>query len=285
MEKGKTVRGFFQIEARTLYERFKAVEKLLPNTTKAGASHPAEEGRFVESLLRDFLNKHLPKNLQALSGFILRPSTKTGMENLSRVKKEYDVHSSQIDIIVYDLAQFPVYERFEEFCIVPPEGVIAVISVKKTLRMGDIEREFASLLKISQMCMLEGFRNPYTCLFAFTSSFKKSTRNQNKIFNLISKVYTNRPFDFMINEISIMDSFMFFKFREESSDRDSEAKYVIIDLSNNIHISLQRILQSVLGVYYCKFLNNKIERPGYVSFEKGTFGNASAIGYVKYNDK
>ena len=151
MEKGKTVREFFQIEARSLYARFKAVEKLLPNASKKGASHPAEEGRFVESLLRDFLNKHLPKNLHALSGFILRPSTKTGMENLERVKKDFDIHSSQIDIIVYDLAQFPVYERFEEFCIVPPEGVIAVISVKKTLRIGDIEQEFSSLLKISQM--------------------------------------------------------------------------------------------------------------------------------------
>jgi hypothetical protein len=80
--KGNRVRSFFEIEARTLQERYRIIETLLPNVKTKGAAHRGEEGRFIESLLRTFLNKHLPANLQAVSGFILCPATKTGVANI-----------------------------------------------------------------------------------------------------------------------------------------------------------------------------------------------------------
>ncbi|WP_299765486.1 DUF6602 domain-containing protein [uncultured Dokdonia sp.] len=281
-EKGKRVREFFEIEAKSIYQRYKSIEKLLPKGDTKGSAHSSEEGRFVESLIRDFLNKHLPKNLEALSGFILKPSTKTGMSDLERVENEYDEHSSQIDIIVYDTAQFPIYERFEEFCVVPPDGVIAIISVKKTLRYRDIEPELESLSKNAKLCKINNNRIPFLCLLSFTYDFGKSKNYKTTIFKKIKKKYEKKDFELMINELTILDLCMFFKFRKEDSDKDENAKYVLIDLENKFHIGIQRLLQSILGVYYNKSINSNIERPGYVSFEKGTFGGATTIGYIKY---
>ena len=65
-----------------------------------------------------------------LTGFILRPAVKTGTSNKSR-KSETDQHSTQLDIIVYDSHHYPIFQRFGDNVIVPPEGVIAIISVKK----------------------------------------------------------------------------------------------------------------------------------------------------------
>lgn len=136
--KGERVRQFFELEARTLLERVRVMETLIPHSSERGSAHRGEEGRHIEALVRDFLNKHLPSDIRAISGFILRPSTKIGEDDLSRVATVVDEHSRQLDIIVYDFAAFPVYERFEEFAIVPPEGVIAVISVKKTLYKANV---------------------------------------------------------------------------------------------------------------------------------------------------
>ena len=84
--KGLRVREFFEIEAQTLLQRFRTIETLLPHAMAKGAAHRGEEGRYIESLLRSFLNKHLPGNLRAVSGFILCPSTKTDVQDTSRVQ-------------------------------------------------------------------------------------------------------------------------------------------------------------------------------------------------------
>ena len=280
--KGQGIREFFEIEAQSILERYKTVEKILPSLKHTGSKHPAEEGRFVESLIRDFLNKHLPKNLRAMSGFIIKPSTKTGLDNFARVNFENDLHSKQLDIIVYDISNYPIYEQFEEFCIVPPEGVIAILSIKKTLRMKDISAELQSLHETYEICKNEHLRSPYFGLFAFSIDSNLTKLVYKNLFNKVSKEYQNAPFDAMLNELTIINSFMFFKYRKESSDLPGMCKYVNIDLKNKSNIALQRLLQSILGVYYYRLPSHNIERPGFVSFEKGTFGDAPTIGYIKY---
>jgi len=95
-----------------------------------GAAHRGSQGRYIEALVRTLLNRHLPANLRAVSGFILCPATKTDIQDVARVTEFTDRHSSRLDIIVYDMDDYPVYERFEEFCIVPPEGVIGFGTIK-----------------------------------------------------------------------------------------------------------------------------------------------------------
>jgi hypothetical protein len=106
--KGLRVRRFFELEARALEDSYKVIETLLPNAATKGAAHRAEEGRYIESLLRSFLNRHLPGNLRAVSGFLLCPSTKTGISDLARVQEFEDRHSNQLDVIVYDFDSYPV---------------------------------------------------------------------------------------------------------------------------------------------------------------------------------
>ncbi len=58
--KGDRVRQFFSSQTSGILALYKNIETLIPSQTKAGAAHVAEEGRYLESILRSFLNKHLP---------------------------------------------------------------------------------------------------------------------------------------------------------------------------------------------------------------------------------
>lgn len=101
-EKANRVRTYFNSETKVLLEKYKRIESFLPSSHRAGSSHTGEEGRFIEALIREFLNKHLPSNIEAGTGFIYRPATKTGKNNRTRRRTETDKHSKQLDIIIYD---------------------------------------------------------------------------------------------------------------------------------------------------------------------------------------
>lgn len=282
IEKGHRVRSFFEIEARTLQDRYRVIETLLPNSHTRGAAHRGEEGRFIESLLRDFLNKHLPNNIKAVSGFILCPSTKTGISNIDRLSNYPDRHSSQIDIIVYDFDSYPVYERFEEFCIVPPEGVVGLISVKKTLYPQDISAELVSLRKAAKLCAHQSRRGPYTGIFSFSSSEDNNNKLNEKIYSAIKEAYIDGgDFDTFINEVSVMNKTCAFKMRSNHSE-PNKALYVGVDCQREVHVPLQRIIQSILSVYYDVTRASNRERPGFVSFRRSTFRSAPIMGYVDY---
>jgi hypothetical protein len=277
ISKGNRIREFFEIEAEVLRRRFQVIQTLLPSAHHRGASHSGEEGRYVETLLRDFLNRHLPSDLRALTGFIVRPATKTGADDLTRVLTESDGHSEQLDIIIYDVAHYPVYERVEEFCVVPPEGVVGIISVKKTLRLRDIEPEVAALQRAVTLCTSQHCRAPFTCLFAFQADKKSSSAGA--VFRRCGSVFKDKPYDLMVNEISVMDQFVIFRFRREDSPVGT-VRYVAVDCRENAHIAVQRLLQSIMSVYYDPSRGGMRSRPGFVSFKKGTFAEASILADV-----
>ena len=104
-----------------MYRQF---QTLLPDGTQDAAAHKGEDGRYIESLISEYLKRYLPKDLVVLTGFILRPAVKTEINNRAR-KEDEDTHSTQLDIIVYDSCHYPVFQRFGNDVIVPPEGVIA----------------------------------------------------------------------------------------------------------------------------------------------------------------
>ena len=137
---GTTIQKYFQQEALSMLDAYKNFETLIPSSKGTGAAHKGEDGRFVENLIRSFLSKYLPKDLEVLTGFIVCPAVKVGKNDKSR-KNDKDSHSTQLDIIVYNSVQYPVFLRSNDTVIVPPEGIIAIISVKKTLNPDDIENE------------------------------------------------------------------------------------------------------------------------------------------------
>lgn len=66
--------------------------------------------------------------------------------DLVKLRYEDIYHSSQLDLIVYDSEHFPVYQRFGDTAVVLPEGVIAVISVKKHLDLKRLNMRFRSFM-------------------------------------------------------------------------------------------------------------------------------------------
>jgi hypothetical protein len=290
LEKGLRVRRFFEFEAASIYEKVKIIETLLPSERGAGASHKGEEGRYLEALVRDFLNRHLPDGIKAVSGFIVLPATKTGSYNLARVDRTMDRHSRQLDIIVFDFANYPVYERSEEFCIVPPEGVVGILSIKKTLRARDVKNELTSLREASQICndafklSDEIVRGPFVGLFAFSAERRGRAATAASLFRHISDDIEGLPFDLMINEISVFGQYLIFKFRSADSP-PGKARYVDVSCTDQRHISLQRMLNSILSVYYDPTRRARSQRPGFVSFNRGTFGEAPVLGDVGVQSK
>lgn len=277
--KGERVRQFFNSETKSLLALYKNIETLIPSSKKKGSGHVAEEGRYIESILRNFLNKHLPNDLKAYSGFILRPATKTGKHDRSRRTNEVDQHSQQLDIIVYDHKNYPVFETFEEFAIVPPEGVVGIISVKKNLYDAQIEDELNSLISAAKLCHVKTFdkqfmRGPSTCLIGFSNKVKpKKEFNDivNHIFKKIEKTHTTDYFDHCIGSIIALDSFTIFKSRPNSeTEFNKKARYVAFNHSteDEFHFGLQFLLTGILAAYYHETRKTEI-RPGFTSFPTG----------------
>lgn len=57
-----------------------------------------------------------------------------------------------MDILSYDTGKYPVFQRFGENVIVPPEGVAGIISVKKNLHESDITHVAQVLKAASKLC-------------------------------------------------------------------------------------------------------------------------------------
>ncbi|MCP4231225.1 MAG: hypothetical protein GY771_13890, partial [bacterium] len=217
MARGEKLRDFFSSETESLLAIYRNIENLIPHPDKKGSQHVAEEGRYLESILRTLLNKYLPQGLKAVSGFILRPATKVRDGDRRRLRSD-DQYSSQLDIIVYDFANFPCYEKFEEFVIVPPEGVISVISCKKNLYENEIEKEITALSKTVKLCKYKNndnlfVRSPNIALVSFSNEIERASdiRVLNYIFAKIKEVHRNVPFDQCINQIIVLDKFTIFK--------------------------------------------------------------------------
>lgn len=277
--KGERVRQFFNSETKALLALYKNIETLIPAPKKSGSGHVAEEGRYIESILRNFLNKHLPNDLKAFSGFILRPATKTGNHDRSRRQNELDQHSQQIDIIVYDHKNYPVFETFEEFAIVPPEGVVGIISVKKNLYYNQIADELESLMNAAELCHVKTNKNgimrgPSTCLIGFSNQIKPKKKFKEIVEHIYKKIETthsSKYFDQCIGQVIALDSFTIFKKPPNSeSSFNKKAQYVAFNHSteDEFHFGLQFLLTGILSAYYHETRKPEL-RPGFTSFPTG----------------
>jgi len=285
---GGRLREFWNQEVGALLAVYRQFETLLPHPTTEGAEHRGEDGRHVEALLRSYLQKYLPRDLEVLTGFVLRPAVKTGQNNRSRSGEE-DTHSTQLDIIVYDTGTYPVFQRMGETVIVPPEGIVAILSVKKTLRDADIAAECEALMNASHICRCDRKdpaqrrRGPFLALVGAGSQLADSAAPKEKqIFKKLLDVY--KPpitFDGMVGFIGDLSGWYVFKVRphEKLRAENMEAKYLFLGLAEDqLHHSFQFLLSGILSVYYDKTRRN-IRRPGYTAFPRMPAKPLGAIPY------
>lgn len=276
-DSGQRIRDFFGAEAKALMDSYRNIETLIPAQDRSGSAHAGEEGRHIESLLRSFLNRHLPTNLKALSGFILRPATKTHLNRKERIKQG-DEHSTQLDVIIYDIANFPIYEHFEEFVVVPPEGVVGVVSVKKNFYKQQLANEIGILSNIVRLCRHRNptgipVRGPNVALLAFSNSEPNNTAENDIadfIFKTISDTSDGVGFDQLVGQVIILDSLTVFKTRPELDNENVKpARYVTFKHKNSQEqLGLQFLLTGILSVFYDE-TRSTIARPGFTSFQSG----------------
>ncbi len=133
-------------ESGQILTRFRAVAKSYTALFRAqqdhihqllGSAQNYSSGIFRESLLRNFLATVLPQSISVDSGFVY------GFEQVP--------NSRQIDILVWDSDRHAAVYRTREFVIVPPEAVIAAISVKTTLNKKDLVESLENLLSLTPL--------------------------------------------------------------------------------------------------------------------------------------
>ncbi|MGK7955519.1 MAG: DUF6602 domain-containing protein [Crocosphaera sp.] len=275
---GKRIQKYWSQEVNSLLTTYRQFETLIPSHDHEGAAHHGEDGRFVEDLLREYLSKFLPRELEVLTGFILRPAVKTGEKGKER-KNDNDQHSTQLDIIIYDSSQFPVFQRFGESVIVPPEGVVAIISVKKHLNDADVKKECIALWSASKLCRTlssnnpaDKVRGPYLAIVSMNSKIRKQKTDElTWIFNKLKEAYNSdeRPsFDDLVGYIGALNEWSIFKSRPRKSDVTKADYLGFKHQDQEAHLGLQYILTGVLSVYYDQTRKN-IRRPGFTAFISG----------------
>jgi hypothetical protein len=272
---GQRLQVFWNQEVKSLLAVYRQFETLLPNPKTAGAEHRGEDGRYVETLVRSYLQKYLPKDLEVLTGFILRPAVKLGDNNRSRSKDE-DRHTTQLDIIIYDTGTYPVFQRMGDTVIVPPEGVIAILSVKKTLRDVEIEGECSALMEASKACRCDESdpekrrRGPFLGLVSTGSDLADTqTSKEKKIFEKLVALYGRESaFDDMIGFVGDLSKWHVFKTRPPKTltETNKTAQYRYVELGDDdLHQGFQFILSGILSVYYDP-TRSSVRRPGYTAF-------------------
>lgn len=272
---GQRLQVFWNQEVKSLLAVYRQFETLLPNPKTAGAEHRGEDGRYVETLVRSYLQKYLPKDLEVLTGFILRPAVKLGDNNRSRSKDE-DRHTTQLDIIIYDTGTYPVFQRMGDTVIVPPEGVVAILSVKKTLRDLEVTAECSALMEASRACRCDESepemrrRGPFLALVSTGSDLANTqTPKEEKIFEKLESLYgSTNVFDDMIGFVGDLSAWHVFKTRPSNklTDTNKSARYMYVELDDDeLHQGFQFILSGILSVYYDK-TRSGVRRPGYTAF-------------------
>ncbi|HEX4019528.1 MAG TPA: DUF6602 domain-containing protein [Acidobacteriaceae bacterium] len=271
---GSRVRGYWSAEIDALIRKYRQFETLIPASKRLGSAHSGEDGRFVEELIRQYLDAVLPKDLEVLTGFILKPAVKTGEDGRER-HGTGDAHSTQLDIIVYDSARYPVFQRLGNTAIVPPEGVIAIISVKKHLNERDIKAECKALQKAGRLCAgpvrdrgRAMVRGPYLALIAVHSNVDKPSMGVLEwAFSQVEKAYggLSKPtFDEVIGYIGVLDKWSLFKRRPEGSG--DKAGFVGFEHKHDeSHLGFQFLLTGILSVF-CDVTRRNLRRPGITAF-------------------
>lgn len=266
---GERLQNYWSSEMKSLLESYHQFEELIPAKKGRGAGHHGENGRYIESILKETLKKFLPAGVEIFSGFILRAGVKSEFSGVKR-KKDADRHSSQLDIIVYDIQNYPVYQRFGDTAVVLPEGVLGIISVKKTLYQKDFSHEVEMLLKAAQLCVFKGRKGPFLALVGMDDYAGGNIEKvSGKVFEAISAaIRPENPkcYDGMPGFVGNLQKWTIHKVNKGTKQCAEFQVYVHDD--GEEHLGLQFLIKGILDVYYSEGRNHG-QQPGYISFPSG----------------
>jgi len=172
----------FRKMANIYYSDFNAKKDRVFNLL--GAEQNQSSGIYREALIKEVLREILPKSVSIDTGFIY------GFELYN--------NSKQLDIVIWDSQKHsPVYAN-EYFVIVPPESVIAVITIKTNLDAGELESSLENLLSISELDFVyrykysqyEKYEKTYLPIHKF-AIFYNTKMDRDKVIYKIRDFYNN----------------------------------------------------------------------------------------------
>jgi hypothetical protein len=115
---------YYASQAELMLSQYENINHLLGNTHYW--QHP---GELCEVLLRDFLRRMLPKTYSVDKGFIY------GRTTIDKIIQ----HSPEIDILIHDTQHYSPLFRMDNFVIIQPGAVRALIQVKRTLNAKELD--------------------------------------------------------------------------------------------------------------------------------------------------
>lgn len=103
---------------------------------RSTSPHEAEKGAEVESILRSFLNEHLPRRFSSSAAHLIDSD---------------NAHSRQCDVAVYDALSSPVYRVSSESLVLPVDNVAAVIEVKTNLNKAELTDAYEKIASCKRL--------------------------------------------------------------------------------------------------------------------------------------
>lgn len=262
---GTRIESYWADEMKSVLYKYHQFEKLIPSLNHEGAGHRGEDGRYVESILRETLKKFLPTGIEIFDGFILRAGVKGGNSGRAR-RKDADVHSSQLDLIIYDAAEYPVYQRFGDTAVVLPEGVLAVISVKKNLYLNEVNHELQMLKQAGQICAFHGKKGPFLALVGMGDKISDEAEKSFKKVAEKLQAAELHGYEEMPGFIGALEGWTIHR-RHRKDQKEAEYQLFVHEEGEE-HLGLQYLLKGILDVYYSEDRKHGCQ-PGFISFPKG----------------
>jgi hypothetical protein len=137
--------------------------------------HYPSEGQYLEYVVRSYLRRRIPKRFEISTGFISTLETNNTTAGEREVTRKV---SRQFDIIIWDADTFPPLFRADDFVIVMPESVRAIIEVTKCLNTPKLRQDLKKFDDLYELYSWERQRfRPYTAMLAFSSSSKLQMNN------------------------------------------------------------------------------------------------------------
>lgn len=164
---------------REIQSRIKQFDFLLKN------AHAPSEGEYFEYLLRDYLKRRLPKRFEVSTGFISTLESSLDLSNSQKEIVRTRRTSRQFDILIWDSQDYSPLIQADNFVILMPESVRAIIEVTKTLDSIKLEKDLNKLDSIYDFYSFKRpkFR-PYLSILGFSSSLIKTLLNSLEKFYL-----------------------------------------------------------------------------------------------------
>ncbi len=165
---------------------------------KKSNPHYAERGNEAEDILIKFLNDYLPKRYAASTGFVIDSTNEI---------------SKQVDVIVYDVINSPVFRKDERVMILPSDNVAIAIEVKTNLNKAELIDAAQKISRVKslkkspignvdqQVTMSDVVVTKTTgIVFAYSSTTSLET-----LANNLAEINKDIPFNEWIDEIIVLD--------------------------------------------------------------------------------